>query len=47
LILIIALILYRNYRRKVKTNQLLNKQKAKIEGLLLNILPTEYTKELQ
>jgi len=47
LILIIALILYRNYRRKVKTNQLLDKQKAEIEGLLLNILPAEVAKELQ
>jgi len=47
LIMIIAAILYRNYRRKVKTNQLLDKQKAEIEGLLLNILPAEVAKELQ
>lgn len=47
LIMIIAAILYRNYRRKVKTNQLLDKQKAEIEGLLLNILPEEVAKELQ
>lgn len=47
LILIIALILYRNYRRKVKTNRLLDKQKDEIEGLLLNILPAEVAHELQ
>jgi class 3 adenylate cyclase len=47
LILMIALILYRNYRRKVKINKLLDKQKDEIEGLLLNILPAEVAKELQ
>lgn len=47
LILMIALLLYRNYRRKVKINKLLDKQKDKIEGLLLNILPAEVAKELQ
>lgn len=47
LILIIAIITYRNYLRKVKTNKLLDKQKDEIEGLLLNILPAEVAKELQ
>lgn len=47
LILIIALITYRNYLRKVKTNKILDKQKDEIEGLLLNILPAEVAKELQ
>ena len=47
LILLIVIILYRDYRRKVKTNQLLDQQKDEIEGLLLNILPAEVAKELQ
>lgn len=47
LILIIAVILFRNYRVKVKTNKILDKQNAEIEGLLLNILPAEVAKELQ
>jgi adenylate cyclase len=47
LIFIIAFGIYRNYRRKVKTNILLDKQKAEIESLLLNILPSEVAAELQ
>ena len=47
LILFITFILYRNYRRKVKTNKLLDKQKDEIESLLLNTLPAEIAKELQ
>lgn len=47
LIFIIAFGIYRNYRRKVKTNILLDKQKAEIENLLLNILPSEVAAELQ
>ncbi len=47
LILMIAIITYRNYLRKVKTNKILDKQKVEIEGLLLNILPAEVAKELQ
>ncbi|MCW3119075.1 MAG: family 3 adenylate cyclase [Chitinophagaceae bacterium] len=47
LILVIALILYRNYRNKIKVNKILDTQKAQIEGLLLNILPAEVSKELQ
>ena len=47
LFLIIALITYRSYLRKVKTNKILDKQKDEIEGLLLNILPEEVAKELQ
>ena len=47
LILMIAIITYRNYLRKVKTNKILDKQKDEIEGLLLNILPAEVAKELQ
>lgn len=47
LVLIIAVITYRSYLRKVKTNVILDKQKEEIEGLLLNILPSEIAKELQ
>ena len=47
LILIIAFIIYRNYLQKSKTNKILDKQKAEIENLLLNILPAEVAHELQ
>lgn len=47
LIFAIAFVIYRNYRSKVKTNIILDKQKAEIEGLLLNILPSEVATELQ
>ncbi len=47
LIFIIAFGIYRNYRGKVKTNIILDRQKAEIEGLLLNILPSEVAAELQ
>jgi len=47
LIFIIAIIIYRNYRHKVKTNRLLDEQNEEIENLLLNILPVETAKELQ
>lgn len=47
LILIITFIIYRNYLAKLKTNKILDSQKAEIEGLLLNILPAEVAKELQ
>lgn len=47
LILAIAVILYRNYRSKVKTNRVLDRQKAEIQALLGNILPDEVAKELQ
>jgi class 3 adenylate cyclase len=46
-LLIIAFIIYRNYRNKSKTNKLLDKQNEEIEGLLLNILPAEVANELQ
>jgi len=47
LLMIIAFIIYGNYRSKVKTNKILDSQKAEIEGLLLNILPAEVAHELQ
>jgi class 3 adenylate cyclase/tetratricopeptide (TPR) repeat protein len=47
LVMMIAVIIFRNYREKVKTNKMLDQQKDEIEGLLLNILPAEVAKELQ
>jgi class 3 adenylate cyclase len=47
LILVIAFILYRNFRMKVKSNRMLGAQKQQIESLLLNILPAPVAKELQ
>lgn len=47
LIFLIAALIFRNYRIKVKTSHILNRQKGEIEGLLLNILPAEVAKELQ
>ncbi|HZI52709.1 MAG TPA: adenylate/guanylate cyclase domain-containing protein, partial [Chitinophagaceae bacterium] len=44
---IIALLIFRGYRVKVKTNKILDKQKDEIEHLLLNILPKEVANELQ
>jgi adenylate cyclase len=47
LVFFIAVILYRNYRAKHRINKVLDKQKAEIETLLLNILPQEVAQELQ
>lgn len=47
MILIIAFIIYRNYLQKARVNKILDKQKAQIENLLLNILPKEVASELQ
>ena len=47
LVLIIIIVLYRDYRMKVRINKLLDKQKMQIENLLLNILPQEVAHELQ
>lgn len=47
LVLIITFIIYKNYRAKIKTNLILDAQKAQIESLLLNILPEEVANELQ
>jgi len=47
LVLLIALLIFKNYREKVKTNRILDEQKDQIEQLLLNILPSEVAKELQ
>jgi len=47
LVMMIAILIYRNYRAKVKTHKILDQQKGEIEGLLLNILPSQVAKELQ
>lgn len=47
LIMIIAFVLYRNFRIKAKSNKLLGAQKLQIENLLLNILPAKVAQELQ
>lgn len=47
LIIAIAVMLYRNYRMKAKTNAILDKKNAEIERLLLNILPAEVANELK
>jgi len=47
LLMVIAFVIYRNYRIKVKTNIILDKQKVQIENLMLNILPAEVAIELQ
>lgn len=47
LVFIITLILYRNYRNKIKVNKILDRQNAEIESLILNILPGPVAKELQ
>ncbi len=44
---IIAGLIFRGYRVKVKTNKILDRQKDEIEHLLLNILPKEVATELQ
>ena len=44
---IIAFLLYLGYKHKKETNEILDKQNEEIEGLLLNILPSEIAKELQ
>ncbi len=47
LLALIALLIFRSYRVKARTNRLLDKQKDEIENLLLNILPSEVAKELR
>ena len=47
LLIIIATIIYRNYRNKVKINEVLDEQKVQIETLLHNILPDEIATELK
>ncbi len=47
LVFVIAIILFRGYRNKVKTNKILDQQKEQIENLVLNILPSEVAHELR
>ena len=44
---IIAILIYRSYRDKVRTHIIVDRQKNEIEHLLLNVLPKEVAKELQ
>ncbi len=44
---VIIFIIYRDYRIKIRTNKILDSQKAEIEHLLLNVLPAEVAEELQ
>ncbi|MEO8412678.1 MAG: adenylate/guanylate cyclase domain-containing protein [Ginsengibacter sp.] len=43
----IAVLVFRSYLIKKRTNKILDRQKMEIESLLLNILPAEVAKELQ
>lgn len=47
LVFLIALLIFRNYRIKVKTHRIVDQQKNQIEQLLLNILPQDVAHELQ
>jgi class 3 adenylate cyclase len=47
LLFLIAFIIYRDNRIKVRINKILDRQKVQIENLVLNILPSEVAKELQ
>lgn len=47
LLSLIVIIIYRNYRDKIKTNKILDSQNAQIQSLLLNILPAQVAQELQ
>ena len=47
LILLIAIIIFRNYRIKARTNKILDGQKVEIENLLHNILPVQVAHELK
>ncbi|MEO6490540.1 MAG: adenylate/guanylate cyclase domain-containing protein [Ferruginibacter sp.] len=47
MVFMITILIFKNYRAKVKTNKILDQQKVQIEQLLLNILPAEVAKELQ
>src|SRR4030095_8054938 len=44
---VIAMLIFRGYRVKVRTHKILDRQKNEIEHLLLNILPKEVAGELQ
>lgn len=47
LVFLITLLIFRNFRAKVKTNKILDHKNAQIEHLILNILPSEVAHELQ
>ena len=47
LIFVVAVVLFRGYRNKVKTNIILDRKNMEIERLILNILPAEVAHELR
>lgn len=47
LLFIVALVIYRSYRRKKKANSIIRFEKERSEELLLNILPAETAEELK
>ncbi|MFT5819802.1 MAG: adenylate cyclase [Crocinitomix sp.] len=47
LLVIVALVIYRSYRRKKKSNGIIQYEKERSEKLLLNILPAETAEELK
>jgi len=47
LVSLIIFILFRDYLNKIKTNKILDSQKAQIQNLISNILPDEVAEELQ
>ncbi len=47
LLFITTLIIFRYYKKQIRTNQLLEKEKQKSDDLLLNILPSEVADELK
>lgn len=47
LVFLITLLIFRNFRAKVKSNKILDHKNAQIEQLILNILPSEVAEELQ
>lgn len=47
LLLVTTLVIFRYYKKQIRTNQLLEKEKQKSDDLLLNILPSEVADELK
>lgn len=47
LLFITTLVIFRYYKKQIRTNQLLEKEKQKSDDLLLNILPSEVADELK
>lgn len=47
LLFVTTLVIFRYYKKQIRTNQLLEKEKQKSDDLLLNILPSEVADELK